>query len=100
MQGQIGSSYVTVVPEGHVYVVKQLTAFAAPEFGDTGVHFKEQLSQATLWSAFFDIEHGGWQGFYGALAFGAGAAFYFDVSSPLDAGADVYVGGYDLLASE
>lgn len=96
-QGLQGASDTIQVPEGHVYVVKQLTMYTNPLFGPARGYFRDVLSGATLFSAGTTGESPGWFGFYGALVFAAGNQFRWEASVNGTDGIDVYAGGYDLL---
>lgn len=95
--GLAGHSPDVIVPDNHVHVVKQLTAYANPIVGVTSVFFQDALTGAALWSAFFNVDAGGSVFFYGALVFGPGSRYRFYVNAAENNGADVYAGGYDLI---
>lgn len=97
-QGLTGTGASVTVPAGHVYVVKQVTIYASPILGVTRVFFEDDTSGAALFSSQFHIDAGGWVGLYGALVFESGDGFHFQVDSSSGEKADVYAGGYDLLA--
>lgn len=88
-----------MVPAGHVYVVKQVTMYSTPVIGQLAAFFEDDTSGAALFASRFQIDAGGWVGFYGALTFEAGQGFHFQVDSTAGERADVYAGGYDLLSS-
>lgn len=97
-QGLSSSSETITVPQGHVYVVKQLTFYSNPLLGPARADFRDVGSGATLFAAGTNAGTPGWFGFYGALTFLAGEAFQWEAHvQPTDA-VDVYAGGYDLLA--
>jgi len=96
-QGLNGSSATITVPDGHVYVVKQLTFYANPLLSPARGFFRDLLTGATLFSAAAQTGTPSWFGFYGALVMGAGSMFRWEVSATATDGADVYAGGYDLI---
>lgn len=98
-QGLQGVSETVLVPEGHVYVVKQLTLYTNPLFGPARGYFRDLESGATLFSAGTTGESPGWFGFYGALTFRPGESFRWEANVNATDGIDVYAGGYDLLTT-
>jgi len=97
-QGLNGQGNTITVPQGHVYIVKQLTFYANPLLSPARGFFRDLLSGATLFSAGTQAGTPGWFGFYGALVFNQGASFRWEVEAELTDGGDVYAGGYDLLS--
>lgn len=95
--GLAGTGGSVTVPAGHVYVVKQVTIYSSP-IALLRAFFEDDSSGGALFSATFSAGAGGWQGFYGALVFEEGQGFHFQVNATLLDAADVYAGGYDLLA--
>lgn len=95
-QGLTGTGESISVPEGVVYVVKQVTIYASPILGQTAVFFQDDASGAALFASRFSIDQGGWVGFYGALVFDSGDGFHFQVDNTAGEHADVYAGGYVL----
>jgi hypothetical protein len=90
---------VTVtVPQGYVYVVKQLTFYSDPLVQPARGWFRDLLSGAALFSAGTAAGAPGWFGFYGALTFTEGASFRWEASVGLGDGVDVYAGGYVLTS--
>jgi hypothetical protein len=81
---------------GRVYIVKQVTIYSAPLLATTAVFFEDDTSGAALFASRFNIDAGGWVGFYGALVFEEGQGFHFQVNNAVGEAADVYAGGYDL----
>jgi hypothetical protein len=96
--GLTGTGPSVTVPAGRVYIVKQVTIYAAPLLATTAAFFEDDSSGAALFASRFLIDAGGWVGLYGALVFEAGQGFHFQVNNTLGEGADVYAGGYDLSA--
>jgi hypothetical protein len=93
--GLSGNSESVTVPDGRVYVIKQIT-FYANVISPTAAFLEDDVSGAALFSARFTGDLGGWQGFYGALVFEPGDGFHFTVDTgPLDA-VDCFCSGYDL----
>lgn len=84
------------MPDGVVYVVKQVTLYASPVLAQTSVFLEDETSGAALFSGRFVIDEAGWVGFYGALVFEPGQGFHFQVDSAVGEGADCYAGGYVL----
>lgn len=87
------------MPTGHVFIVKQLTWYSNPFLGTTRGFFRDLGSGATLFSCATQAGTPGWFGFYGALAFPAGRSFRWETSATATDGADIYAGGYDLVAA-
>lgn len=96
-QGLHGHTASVVVPEGHIYVVKQLTAYMNPLLGISTIFFIDDLSGAALWSAASQAGTAAWFGFYGALVFPAGQSMSFASASQPGDNVDVFASGYDLL---
>lgn len=95
--GVTGTSSSVIVPAGHVYVVKQVTLYMDPQFGQCRAFFEDDVGGGALFSGATNIGTPAWFGFYGALVFEPGDGFHFQVNvSPTD-GCDCYAGGYDLL---
>jgi len=98
VQGLNGDSYDVTVPVGHVYVVKQLTAYSNPTLGPWAANFHCVTTGETRFSAGGPDGAREWEGFYGALVFEEGETFrWTSYVTPTD-GVDVYAGGYDLLS--
>ncbi len=98
-QGLNNPGSTITVPAGRVYVVKQLTFYSSAILAPCRGFFRDLDSGATLFSAAVAPGTPGWFGFFGSLAFEAGASFRWEVSAALTDGADVYAGGYDLAAT-
>lgn len=97
-----GASSTVEVPQGHTYVVKQLTFYSNPTLETVRGYFRDLQTGATLFScaAPVTLDAGAqpaWFGFYGALVFHEGYTFRWEVHAGLTDGADVYAGGYDLI---
>jgi len=97
VQGLQSSTTPVVVPEGHTYVIKQLTTYASPLFAPARSDFRDIDSGATLFATGVSQNAPGWQGFYGALVFEAGQSFQWQAHVEATDAIDVYAGGYDLL---
>lgn len=102
-QGLSGSSDPVVVPAGHVYVVKQLTFYSNPFVQTVRGFFHDLDSGAALFACAAPVTategaQPGWFGFYGALVFTEGRSFGWSVTAGIGDAADVYAGGYDLIA--
>lgn len=96
VQGLTGASSVVVVPAGHTYVIKQLTAFGDTAVGGWSADFRCTTSGETRFSAGSNLGAKAWFGLYGALVFEEGDGFQWQAFvQPLDS-IDVYAGGYDL----
>lgn len=96
-QGLSGSSEIVTVPQGHLFVVKQLTMYANPLLAPARGFFRDLESGAALFSAATTTGTPGWFGFYGALTFESGQSFQWHAEVELTDAIDVYAGGYDLL---
>jgi hypothetical protein len=94
--GVNGNGITTVVPAGHVYVVKQLTFYANPVFGPLRAFFRDLGSGATVFAASAFDGTPNWEGFYGAIVFPAGASFRWETATFFTDAADVSASGYDL----
>lgn len=96
IQGLSGTGPSTTVPAGHVYVVKQLTIYVDPTTLPTRVYFQDDVSGAALFSGAQTAGNPEWFGFYGAMVFGPGDGFHWQVDAGPGDGADVFASGYDL----
>lgn len=94
--GLSGTGPSSIVPVGFRYVVKQITMYASPLLANTAAFFEHEPSGAALFASRFNINAGGWVGFYGALVFDEGEGFHFQVNNAAGEPADVYAGGYVL----
>jgi hypothetical protein len=94
-QGLAGTGGSVTCPAGVVYVVKQITMYASV-LGTVAAFFEDDASGAALMSARFNASQGGSEYFYGALVFGPGEGFHFQVNATLTDTVDVYAGGYIL----
>lgn len=92
--GLSGTGPSFIVPTGFRAIVKQVTLYAAPLLANTAAFFEHEPSGAALFAERFNINAGGWAGFYGALVFDAGEGFHFQVNNAAGEAADVYAGGY------
>jgi hypothetical protein len=102
-QGVNGTSNLVTVPAGHRYIIKQATFYANPLVETIRGYLRDVDRGATLFAcaAPVTLDAGaqpGWFGFYGALVFGEGESFQWEVHAGIGDGADVYAGGYDLVA--
>jgi len=95
--GVSGDSDTVTVPDGHVFIVKQLTAFTHPSVFVTRVFFKDADAGGALWFTETPTVERWYASFYGAICFYPGGSFKFSVESAGAEQADVYAGGYDLL---
>jgi hypothetical protein len=93
--GLSGTGPSVIVPAGRVYVIRQATIYSAP-LGVVASFLEDETTGAALFSARFNAEAGGFQGFFGALVFEPGQGFHFQVNATLTDACDVYCGGYDL----
>jgi hypothetical protein len=96
--GLSGTGGSVIVPTGYVYIVKQVTIYAAPLLAQTAVFLEDENTGAALFAARFVVNQGGWVGFYGAIVFEAGGGIHFQVNNAVGESADVYAGGYVLTA--
>lgn len=96
MPGLNGSGSSVFVPTGHVYVVKQLAAYASSSGSQVNVFFQDDTSGAALWRHNVPAVNAGWGGYYGAFVFGEGDGFHFQVDADPFDHADVFCSGYDL----
>jgi hypothetical protein len=93
-----GVSAPITVPAGHRYIVRQLTAYASPGFASVYAYFRNLTHGNVLYSVGWAPGQVEWFGFYGALVFQAGESFRWETQSVGPETADLYAGGYDLLA--
>jgi hypothetical protein len=96
IKGLSSTSSSVVVPDGFVYVIKQLTAYMNPLLAVSRVFLEDDVSGAALWSAGTSANAPGWFGFYGALAFEPGEGFHWHADVTFPDAVDVYAGGYTL----
>lgn len=95
-QGLAGTGPSITVPPGYVYIVKQITFYSDPTFGQVHAFFQDDSSGAALFSAGWNPGTPEWFGFYGQLVFEPGDAFHFQVGVLVGDAVDVYAGGYIL----
>jgi hypothetical protein len=95
-QGLQGTGPSTLVPAGHVYVVKQVTFYCSALLGQVHMFLQDDASGAALFAAAVNPGTPEWFGFYGAIVFEPGDAFHFQIDVTLSDSADAYAGGYDL----
>lgn len=96
LQGLAGTSSSVKVPDGEVWVIKQLTAYMNPLLAVSRAFFQDDDSGAALWSAGTTAQNPGWFGFYGALVFEPGEGFHWHADVTFPDAVDVYAGGYTL----
>lgn len=101
IQGLGGASPIVTVPDGEVWIVKQLTFYSDPTLATVYGRFKDPSVGATLFAAASGTSSLGtplptWAGFYGAIVFNPGQQLQWETSSSLGDTADVYAGGYVL----
>lgn len=97
VQGLSGTTAPIVVPDGHRYVVKQLTMYTNPFVQPARGFFRDVGSGAALFSGGTQAGTPAWFGFYGAIVFEPGESFEWYADTGLGDAIDVYAGGYDLL---
>jgi hypothetical protein len=95
-QGLNGSGPSTIVPSGHVYVVKQVTFYMNSSASTITAFLEDEATNAALFSGQVAVGAGAWFGFFGSLVFGPGEGFHAKVDAGAFDAADVYIGGYDL----
>jgi hypothetical protein len=95
-QGLNGDGATIVVPGDRVFIVRQLTFYAAPLLGLTTGHFRDLGSGASLWVQDATIDSPVTGTFLGALVFPPGSSFRWEVSNSFGEGADVFASGYNL----
>src|SRR5947208_69858 len=98
-KGLLGDGDLVVVPNGYFYVVRALAVYWDSGLGALQVYFEHASTGQTLWygaasagsqkSEYLDCH----------IAFANSESFRFKVSSTGTHGADVFAGGYQLLAS-
>lgn len=97
IKGLAGDSPIVTVPDGHRYVIKQLTFYSNPFGSPVRGFFKDNDSGADLFSCAASTGQPEWFGFFGTLVFEAGQSFLWHVDRTIPDDADVSAHGYDLI---
>lgn len=98
-KGLLGDSDLVVVPAGYFYVIRTLIAYVNAGLGSGEVFFEHASTGQTLW--FLGISPGTQESHYldCHIAFAPTESFRFKFSSSGTSGADVFAGGYQLIAT-
>ena len=98
--GLSGTGPSFAVPSGFVLVVKQVTAYCDPGAADVRVFLEDDTTGAALWSHDFPAGSAGWGEYFGSWVFPGPLGFHFnvDVTIGFTSTADVYAGGFQLVA--